>query len=150
MISSNMLDVSFTKVLVFGFVFKLWICSRHLIKAVSPTCVVDGNCHYCRYYADIRQTISASDQEMNSALAELSRVSRATLQSPRCRPVQVQTLTNLLLCVSELLWRAQLPGGTARAVQVHQQVLRSGVFTPSSGGVTACIMMKYITISMFD
>uniref|UniRef100_A0A8B9QI05 Plexin B1 n=1 Tax=Apteryx owenii TaxID=8824 RepID=A0A8B9QI05_APTOW len=27
-----------------------------------------------RYYADIRQTISASDQEMNSALAELSRV----------------------------------------------------------------------------
>uniref|UniRef100_A0A7N9AK34 Plexin-B1 n=1 Tax=Mastacembelus armatus TaxID=205130 RepID=A0A7N9AK34_9TELE len=28
-----------------------------------------------RYYADIRQTISASDQEMNSALAELSRVS---------------------------------------------------------------------------
>ncbi|XP_042369974.1 plexin-B1-like, partial [Plectropomus leopardus] len=27
----------------------------------------------CRYYADIRQTISASDQEMNSALAELSR-----------------------------------------------------------------------------
>ncbi|KAG9352969.1 hypothetical protein JZ751_017545 [Albula glossodonta] len=25
------------------------------------------------YYADIRQTISASDQEMNSALAELSR-----------------------------------------------------------------------------
>uniref|UniRef100_A0A8C5FP24 Plexin b1b n=1 Tax=Gadus morhua TaxID=8049 RepID=A0A8C5FP24_GADMO len=29
-----------------------------------------------RYYADIRQTISASDQEMNSALAELSRVSR--------------------------------------------------------------------------
>lgn len=26
-----------------------------------------------RYYADIRQTISASDQEMNSALAELSR-----------------------------------------------------------------------------
>lgn len=29
----------------------------------------------CRYYADIRQTVSASDQEMNSALAELSRVS---------------------------------------------------------------------------
>uniref|UniRef100_A0AAZ3S3U1 Plexin-B1 n=1 Tax=Oncorhynchus tshawytscha TaxID=74940 RepID=A0AAZ3S3U1_ONCTS len=27
-----------------------------------------------RYYADIRQTISASDQEMNSSLAELSRV----------------------------------------------------------------------------
>lgn len=26
------------------------------------------------YYADIKQTISASDQEMNSALAELSRV----------------------------------------------------------------------------
>lgn len=30
----------------------------------------------CRYYADIRQTISASDQEMNSALAELSRVNK--------------------------------------------------------------------------
>uniref|UniRef100_A0A8B9I718 Plexin-B1 n=1 Tax=Anser brachyrhynchus TaxID=132585 RepID=A0A8B9I718_9AVES len=29
-----------------------------------------------RYYADIRQTISASDQEMNSALAELSRVNK--------------------------------------------------------------------------
>lgn len=27
-----------------------------------------------RYYADIRQTIPASDQEMNSVLAELSRV----------------------------------------------------------------------------
>lgn len=27
-----------------------------------------------RYYADIRQTIPASDQEMNSILAELSRV----------------------------------------------------------------------------
>lgn len=27
-----------------------------------------------RYYADIRQTISASDQEMNSSLAEISRV----------------------------------------------------------------------------
>uniref|UniRef100_A0A8C2YXQ8 Plexin-B1 n=1 Tax=Cyclopterus lumpus TaxID=8103 RepID=A0A8C2YXQ8_CYCLU len=32
-----------------------------------------------RYYADIRQTISASDQEMNSALAELSRVSECKL-----------------------------------------------------------------------
>uniref|UniRef100_A0A8C5AG44 Plexin b1b n=1 Tax=Gadus morhua TaxID=8049 RepID=A0A8C5AG44_GADMO len=32
-----------------------------------------------RYYADIRQTISASDQEMNSALAELSRVSRTII-----------------------------------------------------------------------
>uniref|UniRef100_A0A3Q3XHZ0 Plexin cytoplasmic RasGAP domain-containing protein n=1 Tax=Mola mola TaxID=94237 RepID=A0A3Q3XHZ0_MOLML len=30
-------------------------------------------CPLFRYYADIRQTISASDQEMNSALAELSR-----------------------------------------------------------------------------
>lgn len=36
-----------------------------------------------RYYADIRQTISASDQEMNSALAELSRV-RNRLVSPFC------------------------------------------------------------------
>lgn len=27
-----------------------------------------------RYYADIRQTVPASDQEMNSVLAELSRV----------------------------------------------------------------------------
>lgn len=36
-----------------------------------------------RYYADIRQTISASDQEMNSALAELSRV-RYHLVSPFC------------------------------------------------------------------
>lgn len=35
----------------------------------------------CRYYADIRQTISASDQEMNSALAELSRVGPV-----RCHP----------------------------------------------------------------
>ncbi|KAM4741070.1 plexin-B1 isoform 3-T6 [Anableps anableps] len=35
-----------------------------------------------RYYADIRQTISASDQEMNSALAELSRVSAAMLPLP--------------------------------------------------------------------
>ncbi|KAM4582696.1 plexin-B1-like isoform 3-T3 [Fundulus diaphanus] len=38
-----------------------------------------------RYYADIRQTISASDQEMNSALAELSRVSAATLPLPQDR-----------------------------------------------------------------
>lgn len=54
------------------------------IKAVfnlSHACEVDGIRHYCRYYADIRQTISASDQEMNSALAELSRVSTATRQS---------------------------------------------------------------------
>uniref|UniRef100_G3UT32 Uncharacterized protein n=1 Tax=Meleagris gallopavo TaxID=9103 RepID=G3UT32_MELGA len=34
-----------------------------------------------RYYADIRQTISASDQEMNSALAELSRVNKRDLNS---------------------------------------------------------------------
>lgn len=33
-----------------------------------------------RYYADIRQTISASDQEMNSALAELSRVNNIISQ----------------------------------------------------------------------
>lgn len=30
------------------------------------------------------------------------------------------------LCVSELLRRAELPGGTARALQIHQQVLRPG------------------------
>lgn len=40
----------------------------------------------CRYYADIRQTISASDQEMNSALAELSRVSGCSLRSQRSGP----------------------------------------------------------------
>lgn len=34
-----------------------------------------------RYYADIRQTIPASDQEMNSILAELSRV-RPPLPAP--------------------------------------------------------------------
>nr|XP_025046132.1 plexin-B1-like isoform X1 [Pelodiscus sinensis]XP_025046133.1 plexin-B1-like isoform X1 [Pelodiscus sinensis] len=34
-----------------------------------------------RYYADIRQTISASDQEMNSALAELSRSYSGELNS---------------------------------------------------------------------
>lgn len=35
-------------------------------------------CSSFRYYADIRQTVSASDQEMNSALAELSRVGTET------------------------------------------------------------------------
>lgn len=34
-----------------------------------------------------------------------------------------------MVCVSELFWRAQLPCRTARAVQVHQQILRPGVFT---------------------
>ncbi|XP_072328918.1 plexin-B1 isoform X2 [Scyliorhinus torazame] len=34
-----------------------------------------------RYYADIRQTISASDQEMNSALAELSRNNSSDMNS---------------------------------------------------------------------
>lgn len=37
---------------------------------------------FCRYYADIRQTISASDQEMNSALAELSRVNKIISEVP--------------------------------------------------------------------
>lgn len=53
---------------------------------------------YFRYYADIRQTISASDQEMNSALAELSRVSAATSQRPYCKETQVLT-SNLTLFV---------------------------------------------------
>lgn len=43
----------------------------------------DGCC--CRYYADIRQTISASDQEMNSALAELSRVGPVTSHSAQMK-----------------------------------------------------------------
>ena len=39
--------------------------------------------HIHRYYTDIRQAIPASDQEMNSALAELSRVRvLGTLQAP--------------------------------------------------------------------
>lgn len=37
-----------------------------------------------------------------------------------------------MLCVSELLWRAELPGRAARAVQVHQQVLRPGAFATYS------------------
>lgn len=37
---------------------------------------------FYRYYADIRQTISASDQEMNSALAELSRVNKIISEVP--------------------------------------------------------------------
>lgn len=41
-----------------------WAC--FLAAAVST---ISG-----RYYTDIRQTIPASDQEMNSILAELSRV----------------------------------------------------------------------------
>lgn len=49
---------------------------------------VDGIHHYCRYYADIRQTISASDQEMNSALAELSRVSTDTPHTPQSGQIQ--------------------------------------------------------------
>lgn len=32
-----------------------------------------------RYYADIKHTMSASDQEMNSVLAELSRVRETAL-----------------------------------------------------------------------
>lgn len=48
---------------------------------LNPLMLFGGWCCYwwsdssCRYYSDIRQTVSASDQEMNSALAELSRVS---------------------------------------------------------------------------
>lgn len=52
---------------------KVFLIILDLIKSV---CNNDS-----RYYADIRQTISASDQEMNSALAELSRVSAATFSA---------------------------------------------------------------------
>lgn len=38
---------------------------------LSSDCII---CRPCRYYEDIRQTVPASDQEMNSVLAELSRV----------------------------------------------------------------------------
>lgn len=40
----------------------------------------------CRYYADIRQTVPASDQEMNSLLAELSRVRPPALRLAKPRP----------------------------------------------------------------
>lgn len=52
-------------------------------------------CYY-RYYADIRQTISASDQEMNSALAELSRVSAATAQNTHTHTHSVAVHFNAL------------------------------------------------------
>lgn len=39
------------------------------VVPLAPVSMISG-----RYYADIRQTIPASDQEMNSTLAELSRV----------------------------------------------------------------------------
>lgn len=90
----------------------------------------------CRYYADIRQTISASDQEMNSALAELSRVS---VQSLNVQIISASGNFNVndaklekwtFICSSpetaELRSRSQLPGGFARTVQVHQQILRPG------------------------
>ena len=50
-----------------------------------------------RYYADIRQTISASDQEMNSALAELSHVCYSLLFSSFLRITFFNTLTNHLI-----------------------------------------------------
>lgn len=58
--------------------FKCESCFHDLVEAAVSLCFAceaDHTCRYYRYYADIRQTISASDQEMNSALAELSRVS---------------------------------------------------------------------------
>uniref|UniRef100_A0A8C9XB68 Plexin b1b n=1 Tax=Sander lucioperca TaxID=283035 RepID=A0A8C9XB68_SANLU len=55
-----------------------------------------------QYYADIRQTISASDQEMNSALAELSRVSAAKPQSPQYRDMQIQRSTSHLNIITAL------------------------------------------------
>lgn len=101
--------------------------------------MVDGVCCGCRYYADIRQTISASDQEMNSALAELSRVSADA--AAMWMKIHGPVLT-VLFVLSELLWRAQLPGGAARALQVHQQILRSGAFTPS--GREACLVYFFV------
>uniref|UniRef100_A0A8B9QKP8 Plexin cytoplasmic RasGAP domain-containing protein n=1 Tax=Apteryx owenii TaxID=8824 RepID=A0A8B9QKP8_APTOW len=79
-----------------------------------------------RYYADIRQTISASDQEMNSALAELSRNYSGDLNSlvalhelykyinkyydqVSVSPVGTNMLFSLLSCVGEpisLYWEA--------------------------------------------
>ncbi|XP_071349593.1 plexin-B1 isoform X3 [Trachinotus anak] len=58
----------------------LWSSARVTIRFFvtsypqsSPLIIQFGWAFNSRYYADIRQTISASDQEMNSALAELSR-----------------------------------------------------------------------------
>uniref|UniRef100_A0A8B9QK87 Plexin cytoplasmic RasGAP domain-containing protein n=1 Tax=Apteryx owenii TaxID=8824 RepID=A0A8B9QK87_APTOW len=48
-----------------------------------------------RYYADIRQTISASDQEMNSALAELSRVVLCAGERLPASSVSLQIITAL-------------------------------------------------------
>ncbi|XP_056887031.1 plexin-B1 isoform X5 [Takifugu flavidus] len=48
-----------------------------------------------RYYSDIRQTVSASDQEMNSALAELSRVS--TRDESIKYYINIKMLTNATL-----------------------------------------------------
>ncbi|TRZ03564.1 hypothetical protein DNTS_013482, partial [Danionella cerebrum] len=42
-----------------------------------------------RYYADIKQTISASDQEMNSALAELSRIITALEEDSTAQKMQL-------------------------------------------------------------
>ena len=46
-----------------------WWGEEAFVSLVTSGLVISG-----RYYADIRQTIPASDQEMNSILAELSRV----------------------------------------------------------------------------
>lgn len=48
----------------------------------------------------------------------------------------------ILFVLPELLWRAQLPGGAARTLQVHQQILRPGVFTLS--GREACLVYFFI------
>ena len=60
-----------------------------------------------RYYADIRQTVPASDQEMNSILAELSRVRygppSASWVGHRCPAVRV-----LLFC-KEALGASAIP-----------------------------------------
>lgn len=78
---------------------------------------------------------------MNSALAELSRVS-ADAAAVWMR-IHGPVLT-ILFVLSELLWRAQLPGGTARALQVHQQILRPGVFTLC--GREACLVYFFVKI----
>lgn len=48
-----------------------WACGVRsgVVSPAAAVLMISG-----RYYADIRQTIPASDQEMNSVLAELSRV----------------------------------------------------------------------------
>ena len=72
--------------------FYLYTYYQVKAKAKQVIFKIRNYVHYFRYYADIRQTISASDQEMNSALAELSRVRAATPQSPDYRAKYIDTV----------------------------------------------------------